>query len=191
VINAVIDQAQIHLHPVLVREETEEMLHQLSHMLEGQHMSMDQYLLMMRKSREEYLKELEPEAEQRVKRQLVLDEVVKKENLTISPEEVEAFFRVYAQMGQNLPRTETQIAAVGRSLLRENAIQRLLELTTDPDPDAAEETDEVTEMGEVAETSGAVDTIEIATAEVLGEAPEPAETVDTDAKDLGETEKHV
>lgn len=195
VLNAVIEQAEIHLHHVLVHEEAEDMLHQLSHMLGDQHMSMDQFLLRMRKSREEYLEELEPEAEQRVKRQLVLDEVVKKEDISISPEEIEAFFRAYAQMGQDLPRTEAQITAIGRSLLRENAIQRLLELTTDPDPDAAEETDEVTEAVESAEIGGAVDTVEIAAAEELQETSDEAtrtsETVDTAAEKLGETEKHA
>src|SRR5260370_7265549 len=87
------------------------MLHQFTHLLEDQHMSLDQYLMLLKKSREEYLKELEPDAEKRVKRQLVLDEVIKKEEISVAPEEVEALFRAYAQMGQNLPRPEYQIRA--------------------------------------------------------------------------------
>ncbi len=139
VVNAVIDQSHFALHPVLIQEEAEDMLHQFTHLLEDQHMSLDQYLLLLKKSREEYLKELEPDAEKRVKRQLVLDEVIKKEEISVVPEEVEALFRAYAQMGQNLPRTEEQIRALARSLLREKAITHLVELAAGPDPASSEE----------------------------------------------------
>ena len=135
VVNAVIEQSQVTVHPVLVKEEAEEMMHQLSHLLEQQHMSMDQYLMLMRKSREDYLQELQPDAENRVKRQLVLDAVMEKEDVQVDPEEVESLFRAYAQVGQNLPQTEAQIRALANSLRREKTVTKLVELTTDPDPD--------------------------------------------------------
>jgi len=139
VVQAVIDQAQITVHPVLVNEEAEDMMHQFSHMLEQQRMSMDQYLMMMRKSREEYLKDIQPAAEERVKRQLVLDEVAKHEEINITPEELEGLLRAYTQAGYNLPRSEEQLQSIALSYRREKAITRLLELTTDPDPDAEAE----------------------------------------------------
>ena len=139
VVNAVIEQSQFTIHPVMIQDETEEMEHQFSHLLEQQHMSMDQYLMLLKKSREEYLKELEPDAEKRVKRQLVLDEVIKKEEISVVPEEVEALFRAYAQMGQRLPQTEGQIRALTQSLLREKAITRLVELTTEPEAKSGDE----------------------------------------------------
>jgi len=135
VVQAVIGQAQITIHPVLVSEEAEDMLHQFSHMLEQQRMSMDQYLLMMRKSREEYLKDIQPDAEERVKRQLVLDEVARQEEISITPEELEALLRAYTQAGYNIPRSEEQLQSIAISYRREKAITRLVELTTDPDPD--------------------------------------------------------
>lgn len=135
VVNAVIEQSQVTVHPVLVKEESEEMMHQLSHLLEQQRMSMDQYLMLMRKSREDFLAEMEPEAENRVKRQLVLDAVREKEEVEVTPEEIESVFRAYAQMGQNLPQTEEQIRALANSLRREKTVTKLVELTTDPDPD--------------------------------------------------------
>ena len=139
VLNAVIEQSHFTIHPMLIQEETEEMMHQFSHLLEQQHMSLDQYLMLVKKSREEYRKELEPEAEKRVKRQLVLDEVIKKEDINVAPEEVEALFRAYAQLGQNLPQTEGQIRALAQSLLREKAITRLVELAAGPEPESKEE----------------------------------------------------
>ncbi len=139
VLNAVIEQSHFAIHPVLIQEETEEMVHQFTHLLEQQHMTLDQYLMLLKKSRAEYLNELEPDAEKRVQSRLVLDEVIKKEEISVTPEEVEAIFRAYAQMGQNLPQTEEQIRAMARSLLREKAITRLVELTTEPEAESGEE----------------------------------------------------
>lgn len=151
-LNAVIEQAQVNIHPVLVEQESEEMLHQMTHILEQQRMSLDQYLMLIKKSRAEYLESLKPDAEKRVKQQLVLDEVIKKENIQVSVEEIESLFRLYAQMGQNLPQTEQQVRSIASSLQREKAIERLVTLTTDPDPDAEEtEEDEVVGIEERSE----------------------------------------
>jgi trigger factor len=139
VLKAVIDQSAFNLHPLLIDEEAEEMMHQFSHALEHQHLSMDQYLMMMRKSRDEYLQEIRPEAEERVKRQLVLEEIAQKEDISVLAEELEALFNAYAQMGQTLPRTEQQVRALAISYRREKALTHLVDLTTDPDPDAESE----------------------------------------------------
>ena len=152
VLNAVIEQSKFTIHPVMIQEEAEEMEHQFSHVLEQQHMSMDQYLMLLKKTREEYRKELEPDAEKRVKRQLVLDEVIKKEEISVAPEEVEALFRAYAQVGQSLPQTEGQIRALAQSLLREKAITRLVELTTEPE---IEDSNDESSIETQAESTGA------------------------------------
>ncbi|MBO0796546.1 MAG: trigger factor, partial [Ktedonobacteraceae bacterium] len=143
VINTVIEQSQFTIHPLLIDEEVDEMIHQFTHMLEQQRLSFDQYLLMMRKSKDEYKQELRPDAESRVKRQLVLEEVARKEAIDVTPEELEALLNAYAQMGQPLPRTEAQVRALAVSYRREKALTRLMELTTDPDPD--EESEETAE----------------------------------------------
>jgi trigger factor len=152
-LQAVIDQSTIAIHPLLIQEESENIMHQFSHMLEQQHMSMEQYLMLMRKTPEEYKKELEPEAEQRVKRELVLDALASSEDVSVTPEELEAVFRAYAQAGQPLQATEGQIRALMVSYRREKALTRLIELTTDPDPETEleAEADEATEADTVDE----------------------------------------
>ena len=185
VVNAVIEQSQVTVHPVLVKEEAEEMMHQLSHLLEQQHMSMDQYLMLMRKSREDYLQELQPDAENRVKRQLVLDAVMEKEDVQVDPEEVESLFRAYAQVGQNLPQTEAQIRVLANSLRREKTVTKLVELTTDPDPDEELEA-KTEEEASVANAVAAAVTGEEDVEEIIAEdvtqaseaeiTPEPHET---------------
>ncbi len=136
VLDAVVDQTQITLHPVLVDEEAHEMVHRMGHSLERQGISLDQYFKMIRKTHDEAVEEAKPEAEKQVKRQLVLDELAREEKIDITPEDLEALFNAYAQAGQEMPRTEDQIRALAISYRREKAITRLVELTTDPDPDA-------------------------------------------------------
>ena len=134
VTEAVIEQSQVTIHPLLLKEETEEMLHQLGHVLEQQRMSVEQYLTLVKKTREEYMKDIEPEAEKRVRRELVLDAVANQEQIGVVPEEIEAIFRAYAQAGQQLEQSEAQIRALAVNYRREKAITKLVELTTDPEP---------------------------------------------------------
>lgn len=155
-LNALVEQAQITVHPVLIDEEVHEMMHRMGHILEQQHMSLDQYLMLMKKSQAEYMEELKPEAEKQVRQQLVLDELTKREEIQVAPEELESIFSFYAQMGQPLPQSEEQIRGLARSLLREKAISRLLELTTEPDPDeVVEKENEEAEASEVAALAAA------------------------------------
>lgn len=155
VLNAVVDQASVTIHPVLINEEAHEMMHQMSHVLEQQRMSMDQYLMLIKKTEQEYEESLKPDAERRVKQQLVLDEIGKQEEIKVTLDEVQQLFNLYAQVGQPLPQTEEQVRSVANSMQREKTISRLLELTTDPDPDevkdeTAEEAFEAAEAQEEA-----------------------------------------
>ncbi len=179
VLNAVVDQAQITLHPLLIEEEAHDMVHRMEHMLQRQGLSLDQYFKMTRKTHDEAVEESKPEAEKQVKRQLVLDEVANEEKVEIKPEDLEALFNAYSQMGQELPQTEEQIRALAISFRREKAITRLVELTTDPDPDA--------EIDEEIEEDTSVENAEAAAlaGDELVDVVEPSET--TEAIETTET----
>jgi trigger factor len=178
-LDAVIEQSTFVIHSLLIEEEAEEMAHQLGHMLEQQHLSMDQYLKMVRKSREEYLEEVRPQAERRVKRQLVLDAVAQSENITVEPEELEALLNAYTQFGQALPHTEDRLRALAFSYRREKALSHLVEMTTDTDPEEEEEKNEASivdaQAGTLAEEEGKT---EASTAD-----EQPPTTLPTDASD--------
>jgi len=143
----------------------------------------------MRKSREEYLKEIAPDAEKRLKRQLVLDEVAQKEEINVTPEEIESLFRTYAQVGQNLQRTDAQVRSLTSAYRREKAITRLLELTTDPDPDAeienAEEEEASIANAEAAALAGEEDVVaehvEAVETDEAGEFPAPVTPITDEA----------
>ena len=186
VLNTIIEQSHFTIHPVMIQEETEEMVHQFTHLLEQQHMSMDQYLMLLKKTREEYAKELEPDAEKRVKRQLVLDEVIKKEEISVAPDEVEALFRAYTQMGQSLPQTEGQIRALAQSLLREKAITRLVELTTEPEIETSEDEASAEAQAQSTETAEIVGEDEAVDTQEIGEPSQPGLS-DGEAREVEKT----
>ncbi|HEU0003972.1 MAG TPA: trigger factor [Ktedonobacteraceae bacterium] len=194
VVDAVIEQSTFAVHPVLIKDEAEEMMHQLSHVLEDQRMSMDQYLMIMRKSRDEYLKEIEPEAEKRVKRQLVLDAIAKQDEVEVSPEDLEKLARAYAQAGQPIPRSQEQLRALATSLLREKTITHLVDLTAGPDPDEENEEEEVAEANaEAAALAGEEDATEIASKEAEEPIAAPdvdSSTVDSDVEAQAAQEAH-
>lgn len=185
VVDAVIEQSTFSIHPVLIKEEAEKMMHQLSHILEDQRMSIDQYLMLARKTREEYLKDIEPDAETRVKKQLVLNAIAKQENVTIEQDDLEKLVRAYAQAGQAIPREEEQLRALTSSLLREKTITFLVNLTAGPDPDEENEEEEVAvENAEAAALAGDEDALTLASEEA--EQPIAAPDVDSSTEDSNE-----
>jgi trigger factor len=139
--------------------------------------------MMVRKTREEYLKDIQPDAEEQVKRELVLDAVSSKEHIEILPEELNGLLQLYAQAGQELG-SDAQIRALAVTSLREKAIKRLLELTTDPDPDAETPVEENEETA-IANAEAAV----LAGESV--EAGEQGEPVLTDTMNTTDTEAKI
>ncbi len=186
VVDAVIEQSTFSIHSVLIKEEAEEMIHQMSHVLEEQRMSMDQYLMLMRKTRDEYLKEIEPQAEKRVKRQLVLDAIAKQDEVTVVPDDLDKLARAYAQAGQPMPRSQEQLRALATSLLREKTITHLVDLTAGPDPDAENDEEEVAVANaEAAALAGDEDVVELAREvadEPIAAPDEDSSTVDSNVE---------
>ncbi len=184
VLKGVVEQATLTVHPVLIDEEAHQMVHQMGHVLEQQRMSLEQYLMLTKQTEAEYMETLKPEAEKQIRQQLVIEAFIKQEEITVTPDEIEALFRVYAQIGQNLPQTESQIRSIASSLQREKAISRLIELTTDPDPDDEEKDDEVVEvLSEASDDSEIVEiSDEIEIVDTTAEVSDEIEIVDTTAE---------
>ncbi len=154
-LSTIIEQSEFVIHPLLIDDEAAEMEHQFGHMLEQQHLNMNQYLSMVKKTQAEYRDELRPQAEQRIKQQLVLEEIAKQENITVGPEEIESLFSAYEQMGQSLPQTEEQVRSLAVSFRREKTLSRLIELTTDPDPEDEQSEEVVAEAEAIANAEAA------------------------------------
>ncbi|MCL4387435.1 MAG: trigger factor [Patescibacteria group bacterium] len=73
----------------LIHEEVHRMMHEAEQNLAYSGLSLDSYLQSIKKTKEEFEKELEGEARERVKVGLILSEIVKKERISASEKELE------------------------------------------------------------------------------------------------------
>ena len=188
VIKAVTDLATVEIHPVLVADEVDAMMRETERMLEQSRLNLQQYLAMSQKSEEEYRAGLEPEAEGRVKRDLVLSAVADREGLSVTDTELEGWLGALTALGGK-PMRLRQLSATQRSnienrLRREKATTRLLEIATEGHPEpiviGAQATDDEAEDAEATDETEA-NALAAASAPA-GEAPSAEASVPAPAK---------
>lgn len=90
VLDQLVAQSTIVYPPHLLEQELEDMLKDLDDRLREQNLTLDDYLKIEGKTREQLSEENRPRAEQRLKRALVLGRIVEAEKLEVTPEEVKA-----------------------------------------------------------------------------------------------------
>ncbi|MFA5197026.1 MAG: trigger factor [Patescibacteria group bacterium] len=88
ILEKIISQTKIKVPSSLIHQETHNLLHGVEHNLEHQGLTVDRYLEMTKKTKEELEKEMLPEAEKRVKIGLILTEVAKKLKAEVTEEEI-------------------------------------------------------------------------------------------------------
>ena len=158
VVKRVAEDAKVDVHPVLVHEEVDTMLEETKRMLEQSRLSFEQYLAMTDKSEEQHREEIEPDARERVKRDLVLDAVASAENIQITDDDVAGWLELYTAMGgrrltlKNI--SANQRANIVTRLRRDKTLSRLVEIAT---------SDESSSDGEAAEEKVEVEAAEVPT----------------------------
>ena len=177
------------------------MEHETERMLAQSRLTLPQYLSIMQKSPEEYRKELEPDALQRVKRDLVLSAIADAEGIAASEDEVREWLDNLNAISGDRPIRFNQLTANQRAnidgrIRRDKALARLIDIATEgrgdiilPDlSEFAEETDDEDED----EDAGGADVAErgavaaaAAGAALATEDTEDTEDVVEDASDAG------
>jgi trigger factor len=89
VIEQLVGQATVSYPPVLLENELDGVLDDLDRRLREQRLTLDDYLKIQKKTKEQMREESRPAAERRLKRSLVLGKIVALEGLTVSADEVE------------------------------------------------------------------------------------------------------
>ena len=79
---------KVEINEEITHEEIHRMIHQYSDQLKMQGLSIEQYLEFTQSTMEDLEKQMEPEAENRVKERYLLEEIAVKENIDASDEEV-------------------------------------------------------------------------------------------------------
>jgi trigger factor len=90
VLGKVVDASETEIPDVMIESEIDAIINESSRNLQSYGISVEQYMEMIGKSMEEYRQEMRSEAERRVKTDLVLEKIVKTENIELNEEQFEA-----------------------------------------------------------------------------------------------------
>ena len=133
VVNELAEQAQVKYPPVVLEQELDEYLEDLDRRLREQRLTLDDYLKIQGKSKEEFREEVRPQAEKRLKRTLVLGKVVDLEGLTVEGDEIEqAIDRLSTPWGEQAGEMRKVLSndrarrMVSLDVLSEKAVARLV-----------------------------------------------------------------
>jgi trigger factor len=140
VLNKVVEGAKVVYPPMLLEQELDDILQELDNRLRGQGLTLDDYLKIERKTRDELREENKEMAQGRLKRALVLGRVVEREGITLEPEEVVARIETMSnlwgeraiEMRQAL-NTEAARRSLTVDMLTDRAMQRLMAIARGED----------------------------------------------------------
>ncbi len=142
-VDALIERLTLAIPPLLIEAEADDLMQELGDVMARDGVSMDQFLQILGKTRDEYRDEQRPEAERRIKQRRLLELVAEREHLGVSEAELQALLDAYAGMGRGARTRVRQLKpaqrlSVERSMLRDKALDWLVEHhTTGTEPDAA------------------------------------------------------
>jgi trigger factor len=156
IVDKLVEGATVNYPPILLQQELSDMVKELEDRLRMQNLSLEDYLKIESKAEEELLEELKPAAEERLKRALVLGELVSVENIEVKDadvdEEIDRFMERFEDKSDktrqlfNTPESRRRIAL---DLLSDKAVKRLIaiaagdveeEIETELEPEATSET---------------------------------------------------
>ncbi|MDF1500695.1 MAG: trigger factor [Anaerolineales bacterium] len=134
VIEVLLEQAEIAFPPVVLEEELERLMSDVGARLQSQNLTMEDYLKIQGQTVDELREELMPDAVQRVKRGLLLGQLVEDAKIEVEEEEIESQIDKIMESfgGQSSPdlreafESENSKRRIALDLLTEKALDRLI-----------------------------------------------------------------
>ena len=156
VLEAILEQAQVEYPPVMLENALDEAVADMEQAVKRElRISLEDYLRFQGKTEEELREESEPRAKARLKRGLVLGEVVAQEGLDVGQEEigthieaVSAPWGVRADEVRSSLKSDAGQKVVRSQLLTDKAIQRLVAIARGEAPELASTTEQEGEEAE-------------------------------------------
>lgn len=125
-----LEQAKVEVPEVLVQDEIDHLVADLRSRVREQGISFEQFLLQARKTEDELRQEWRPAAEKRAKAMLVLDAIAKKENITVTSNELaqQVAMTPLAQQDPRALRDPVLLASLARSIRNRKTVDKLIGL---------------------------------------------------------------
>lgn len=130
-VKAVCDNVEIDIPSGMIEAEIDNMTKEIEQRLSYQGMKLDNYLQMIGKTKEEFRKEYEEQATTSVKSRLVLEAIIKAENIEADDEKVQEKIKqmaeMYGQKEEQLKGNEGFVNYIKESLKNEKAVEFIVE----------------------------------------------------------------
>ena len=181
VVAALVDQAQIDYPEELIERTLDRMLSEQDLTLQRQGLTLDLFLRMEGKTREQLREEQREEAEAYLRRSLALGKVAELEELEVTPLEVTSYIRIlsstYGDQAEEARRTmlasESFQESVRQDLLAEKATLRLVSIAKG-EVEVAEAATDITDFGELSRAEPAAEAETPESLKVTGAGEEEA-----------------
>jgi trigger factor len=161
-VEAIIDQAQVEYPPVMMEETLDDVVKEIEQAVKREtRLSLEDYLRFQSKTMEDLRSEWEPRAAARLKRGLVLGEIIHQEGLEVDQEEISTHIgEVSARWGEQADEVRASLSsdagsrAVRNQLLVEKAIQRLVAIARGEAPELGATEEQESEAGDKEQEAG-------------------------------------
>lgn len=130
-VKAVCDNVEIDIPSGMIETEIDNMVKEIEQRLSYQGMKLENYLQMLGKTNAEFRKEYEEQANISVKNRLVIEEIIKAENIEADDKKVEEKIKemaeMYGQKEEQLKENENFVNYIKESLKNEKAVEFIVE----------------------------------------------------------------
>ena len=146
VLEAVVEKSKIEFPPVLVEQEVDRVIMERERELAARRITLEDFLKSQKKSIDELRESLRPMAGKQIAISLVVDKVAEKENIKVTPEEIEAEIQQMVQQagerGEELAKvfqSPEPRSSIERSLIVSKAVKLLMDIASNEAKAGSEE----------------------------------------------------
>ena len=132
-VNAIIEDSEIEIPEMMLATQQREMLDEFAQRLKYQGMSIDQYFKYTGMNAEIMMEQIKPQAEQKIKTQLVLEAVAKAENIEVTDDDVEAEIKKIADnYKMDVEKVKETLGAGNEDAIKKDiAMQKAIDFITE------------------------------------------------------------
>ena len=132
-VNAIIEDSEIEIPEMMLATQQREMLDEFAQRLRYQGMSIDQYFKYTGMNAETMMEQIKPQAEQKIKTQLVLEAVAKAENIEVTDDDVETEIKKIADnYKMDVEKVKETLGAGNEDAIKKDiAMQKAIDFITE------------------------------------------------------------
>jgi len=132
-VNAIIEDSEIEIPEMMLATQQREMLDEFAQRLRYQGMNIDQYFKYTGMNAEMMMDQIKPQAEQKIKTQLVLEAVAKAENIEVTDDDVEAEIKKIADnYKMDVEKVKETLGAGNEDAIKKDiAMQKAIDFITE------------------------------------------------------------